>query len=102
MVQLKIVGVGNKNGRMWNQYTREFEELREQWNVQLDSTSLRFRHWGTETLVLDLENKEILEWYGESNSDRDSMNFVLDYFNIPLSEGRFVHRPVNGGFFLDK
>ena len=90
------------NGRIteWGGYKGPLEE---KYAIALEGNAIvRLRHWGTETLVINTVTKEILDYYGESNSDRDSMNFVLDYFDMPKEVGRFVHRPVNGGFFLDK
>ena len=40
-------------------------------------------HWGTETLRIDTLNKKVLGVYGVGNSDRDSVNFILDKFDIP-------------------
>lgn len=51
-------------------------------------------HYETITLIIDDRNR-LAYWYGESQSDANSMNTILDILNIP---GNFVYRPVNGGF----
>lgn len=65
-------------------------DLEEKYAIKIDGNILKLRHWGTETLVIDTRKKKVLEWYGESVSDRDSMNYIKDKFGI---EGRFRYRP---------
>lgn len=77
------------NGRMSYGYGH-VGNLREKYAVKIDGNILRLRHWGTETLVIDTANRKIVDWYGESVSDRDSMNFMLSKFGI---DGRFRYRP---------
>lgn len=45
-------------------------------------------HYGTLTIRYDYKNKELLHYYGESVSDRDSMNTFLSY----LGEHRYTFR----------
>lgn len=82
-------GEASLNGRMTYSYG-SVGELREKYAIKIDGDILQLRHWGTETLVINMNNKTILDWYGESSSDRDSMNYIIDRFNIG---GRFKYRP---------
>lgn len=77
------------NGRMTYDYG-SVGRLREKYAIEIDGDTLQLRHWGTQTLVVDIAEKSILKWYGESASDRDSMNYILGRFNI---SGRFRYRP---------
>lgn len=77
------------NGRMTYSYG-SVGELREKYAIKIDGDTLQLRHWGTETLVINMNDKTILKWYGESSSDRDSMNYIIRRFNIG---GRFKYRP---------
>lgn len=77
------------NGRMSYGYG-QVGELREKYAIKIDGNIMQLRHWGTETLVIDTAKRKVIEWYGESVSDRDSMNFILSEFNI---DGRFRYRP---------
>lgn len=74
-------------------------DLEEKYAVVIEGNILKLRHWGTETLVLDTRKQEVLEWYGEGNSDRDSMNFVKDTFGV---DGRFRYRPSIDEFSYEK
>lgn len=65
-------------------------ELEEKYAIVIEGNILRLRHWGTETLVVDTRKQEVLEWYGEGVSDRDSMNYIKDKFGIG---GMFRYRP---------
>lgn len=65
-------------------------DLEEKYAIKIDGHILKLRHWGTETLVIDTCKQEVLEWYGEGVSDRDSMNFIKDKFGIG---GMFRYRP---------
>lgn len=62
----------------------------EKYAVTIKDGTLELRHWGTTTLEIDLSNKKIAYYYGESKSDADSINTVLDCFNI---EGKASYRP---------
>ena len=58
-------------------------DLEEKYAVEIEDGTVRLRHWGTQTLEIDTVNKKVLDVYGISKSDRDSVNFILDKFNIP-------------------
>lgn len=62
----------------------------EKYAVTIENNKLELRHWETVTLELDLYDKKITYYYGEAKSDVDSINTVLDYFNI---EGKASYRP---------
>lgn len=88
IVRAEQRGVANLNGRMRD---RDWVgPLREKWHIEIDNNILTFRHWGTETLKADLTTKKVLEYYGQSNSDRDSLNYVASHFRLPCS---FRYRP---------
>lgn len=74
-------------------------ELEEKYAIVIDGDVLKLRHWGTETLAINTRKQEILKWYGESNSDRDSMNYIKDRFGIC---GRFRYRPSINEFSYEK
>lgn len=67
----------------------------------LDGKDLILRHYGTTTLVYDTSKKIIKDYYGESASDRDSMNTLLDlvghdqrfYFRYGPSMGFVLEGP---------
>lgn len=90
VVKAENKGQAILNGRMWNQYSRDFEELREKYAIENDGKTVTLRHWGTKTLEIDLASKSVSYWYGESNSDRDSMNFLLGRYGVA---GSFRYRP---------
>lgn len=85
----QIKGEAIKNGRKTYWYGDK-GDLEEKYAIVVDENIVRLRHWGTETLVVDTDKKKVLEWYGESNSDRDSMNFIINRFGLG---GRFRYRP---------
>ena len=62
----------------------------EKYAVAIENGILQLRHWETVTLELDIYDKKISYYYGESKSDADSINTVLDYFNI---KGQASYRP---------
>ena len=74
-------------------------ELQEKYSITIYMVEGKKRvmlsHWGTVTLVIDAETSELLEFYGESNSDRDSMNTMLELLNVP---GKFRYFPSTGDF----
>ena len=64
------------NGRMvlgWG----NFSDLQEKYAIEIDGNKLVMRHWGTQTIEIDLSVNEIVSYYGESNSDRDSLNTLV-------------------------
>ena len=95
------IGEANLNGRMsygWG----EFSDLREKYNVTIMDVEgkprLYLRHWGTTTLTIKLDTKEILQFYGESVSDRDSMNTILNLLNM---QGSFRYFPSRHDFVYE-
>jgi hypothetical protein len=46
------------------------------------------KHYGTVTIKYHLQDRELLEWYGEGVSDRDSMNTFVSC----LQEDRYYFR----------
>lgn len=82
-------GEATLNGRMSYGYG-QVGNLKEKYAVKINDNIVQLRHWGTETLVIDTAKKEVLDWYGESVSDRDSMNYMLSEFGV---NGRFGYRP---------
>lgn len=69
------------NGRMalgWG----HFSDLQEKYAIEIDGNKLVMRHWGTQTIEIDLSVNEIVSYYGESNSDRDSLNTLVYLLGI--------------------
>lgn len=56
--------------------------LEEKYAIEIDGNKLVMRHWGTQTIEINLSTKEIVSYYGESNSDRDSLNTLVDCLGI--------------------
>lgn len=78
-------GFARVNGRMnygMNGFTSK-GKLEEKYSVKIDNDIVTLKHWGTETLKINKQTKQILNIYGESVSDKDSVNFVLNYFDLP-------------------
>ena len=74
-------GFAKVNGRQ-----REYGyvgKLEEKYAVEIKDNIVKLRHWGTQTLEIDTVNKKVLDVYGISNSDRDSVNFMLNKYNMP-------------------
>lgn len=67
-------------------------EIMEKYSVEIKDSIVKLRHWETQTLEIDTVNKKVLDVYGISNSDRDSVNFILDKFNIPYHVHYFPSR----------
>ena len=91
-------GHAKVNGRMrgmWGQVG----ELQEKYSITINNNILTMRHWGTQTIKIDLVKNEILEYYGESNSDRDSLNTLVDILGIAPN---FRHLPSKYKFFYDE
>ena len=92
-------GQANINGRM--SYDNGYKgPLESKYSATIDNDILTFTHWGTKTLELDLKGRTIIDYYGESVSDRDSLNDVLRYFNLN-SLGRFHFYPSKYLFTLE-
>lgn len=62
-----------------------------QWKVVVDGDIVVVvEHYDTEIFKANVSTKELLHWYGESNSDRDALNGLCA--NYRLKE-RFSYRP---------
>ena len=57
--------------------------LEEKYAVEIENEIVKLRHWGTQTLEINIKNKKVLDAYGIGNSDRDSVNFILSKFDMP-------------------
>ena len=93
-------GQSNINGRMSYDYG-EKGPLESKYSATINNDILTFTHWGTKTLELDLKGRTIIDYYGESVSDRDSLNDVLSYFNLS-NLGRFHFYPSKDLFELEE
>lgn len=74
-------GESKINGRMalgWGM----LGDLEEKYSIEIDGNKLTMNHWGTETIEIDTDTNEIVSYYGESNSDRDSLNTLVDCLGI--------------------
>ena len=74
-------GSANLNGRL-NDYNY-IGSIEEKYHIELHDNILEFRHWGTETLKADLATNKVISFYGQSVSDRDSLNYVANHFKLP-------------------
>ena len=92
-------GQANVNGRISYGYGYK-GPLESKYSATIENDILTFTHWGTKTLELDLKGQTIIEYYGESVSDRDSLNDVLNYFNFN-GLGRFHFYPSKDLFTLE-
>ena len=93
-------GQANVNGRMSYGYGYK-GPLESKYSATIENDILTFTHWGTKTLELDLKGRTIIDYYGESVSDRDSLNDVLNYFNLS-NLGRFHFYPSKDLFELEE
>src|SRR5699024_10722693 len=73
------------NGRMKHYYGHT-GKLEEKYSVTIMDVEgkprLYLRHWGTTTLAIKLDTKEILKFYGESARERNSMKTILKILDI--------------------
>ena len=93
-------GHANLNGRI---IERDFGyvykgDIESKYRVTLSNNILTLEHWGTQTLKLNTETKEIIDFYGQGVSDKDSMNYTLSYFGI---NGKFRYFPSKEKFTLE-
>lgn len=94
-------GFASVNGRI---IERDFGyvykgDLEEKYSIKIIDNTLTFKHWGTITLVADLSTDTIVEWYGESVSDRDGLNNLIDLLGI---KGKFHYYPSKDLFTLEE
>lgn len=76
LIKAQEKGEASLNGRMslgWGMVGN----LEEKYAIEIFRNKLIMRHWGTQTIEIDLNMKEIDSYYGESNSDRDSLNTLV-------------------------
>ena len=90
-------GRAQLNGRMRGMWGH-VGPLEEKYAVSFNENKFHLYHWGTKTLTIDLSVGRLDEFYGESVSDRDSMNTVLEYFNL---DGRFRYFPSKHEFIFE-
>lgn len=84
------------NGRYFDGYRNG--ELEEKYAIEIDGNKLIMRHWGTQTIEIDLSINEIVSYYGESNSDRDSLNTLVYCLGI---EPNFRYLPSKDLFIYE-
>ena len=89
-------GRAQLNGRM--RYFGYTGRLEEKYAVSFNENKFHLYHWGTKTLTIDLAVGRLEEFYGESVSDRDSMNTVLRYFGL---DGGFRYFPSKHEFIFE-
>ena len=70
-------GEARINGRYNDGYG--LGKLEEKYSIKIEDNILTMKHWGTQTIEIDLsvEGNRIVSYYGESNSDRDSLNTLV-------------------------
>ena len=74
-------GSANLNGRKYD--SNYIGSLDEKYHIELHNNILEFRHWGSTTLLANIETKEVIQFYGIGVSDRDSLNFIANHFKLP-------------------
>lgn len=87
----EVKGFAKLNGRMteWGGYSGPLEE---KYSIKIKNNLVTLKHWGTETLTINTDTKKVVNVYGQSVTDRDSVNFVLNYFNLPYHVHFFPSR----------
>ncbi|UVD43065.1 hypothetical protein [Enterococcus phage TJE1] len=73
-------------------------ELQEVYRVENNGKTVSLYHYETLTAKVDLENMQLIEVYGESRSDSDSVATFLS--ELGFTNFDFGYKPVNGGFWL--
>ena len=95
-------GFARINGRMsygWG-HTGELEEKYSVSIINVDGEKrVTLSHWGTRTATISESQKRALHVYGESNSDRDSINTLL--YILGINEGRCRYFPSTGDFVYE-
>lgn len=95
-------GQATINGRMslgWGMVG----ELEPKYEIYVNGDIISMYHWGTKTIEYDTLNNSIVEYYGESVSDRDSLNTFLwcvgcnDKFRYFPSKDLFILNSELGG-----
>ena len=88
-------GSANLNGRKHDyNYIGPIEE---KYHIELHNNILEFRHWGSTTLLANIETKEVIQFYGIGISDQDSLNFIANHFNLPYI---FRYLPSKDEFYM--
>lgn len=73
-------------------------DLQEVYRVENNGKTVSLYHYETLTAKVDLENMQLIEVYGESRSDGDSVATFLS--ELGFKNFDFGFKPVNGGFWL--
>ena len=84
------------NGRYFDGYSKG--ELEEKYAIEIEGHKLIMRHWGTQTIEIDLSTNKIISYYGESVSDRDSLNTLVYCLGI---EPNFRYLPSKDLFIYE-
>ena len=95
-------GFARINGRMSHGWGH-VGDLQEKYSVRIINADgekiVTLSHWGTCTAVINESKKFVSHLYGESNSDRDSINTLLHILGI--NEGRCRYFPSTGDFVYE-
>lgn len=81
------------NGRYYDGF--KLGELEPKYEIYIEGNYVFLFHWGTMTLNYSKAQNMIMEYYGQSNSDRDSINTLLYLLG---SEERVRYFPSTGRF----
>ena len=84
--------------RVREQDTWGVGDLKEVYRVENNSKTISLYHYETLTAKVNLENMQLIEIYGESRSDSDSVATFLS--ELGFKNFDFGFKPVNGGFWL--
>lgn len=94
----KEKGTAQINGRM-SHWGGAKGDLEEKYKIHITRKNILFMyHWGTLTATINLNTLEIENYYGESVSDRDSLNTLIYLLGI---NGKFRYFPSTDKFIYE-
>lgn len=93
-------GTANINGRI-SYYGGAQGDLQSKYKITFTKDHVSLEHWGTEIIAIDTTKEQVVNWYGESNSDRDAINMLLYLLSM---DNRYyaIYRPSSVGFKVIK
>lgn len=91
-------GTAKINTREKDWYTGWTGDIIEKYRVDIKEGKAILYHYGTHTATVNTVDNELEYYYGESVSDRDSLNTFVDYFSI---EPNFRYFPSTETFIYE-
>ena len=96
LAKAKQKGFAKINGRYNDGYGAG--ELEEKYSIKIEDNILTMKHWGTVTAQINLHDNTLEYYYGQSVSDRDSLNTLIESLYI---EGIFRYFPSKDLFIYE-